>query len=189
MNPALLRVAQAGWFSLLLGAGVVLTMTPSSGDEKSHQAKLNGGYFLLHQLADDEAQLPILLDLKHAPPEVVQYADKISKAGKETETALEKMQDHDPNIQLDRNPLPQIEQDVRDSIKGAKQHQLLFGTSNSEFVRALTVAQIEATSYASHLSKVLAEQESDPGRVRTLQHLSARWQALHDEAFRLLRNY
>jgi hypothetical protein len=170
--------------------GVIFTMTPSPGDEPDqHQAKLNGGYYLLHQLADDEAQLPILLDLKHAPPEVVQYADKISKAGKETEGALEEMQDHDSKIQLDRNPLPPIEQNVRDSIKDDKQHQLLFGTSNAEFVRALIISQIEATTYALHLSKVLADQESDPARVKKLQHLSAHWLALRNEAFSILRNY
>ena len=176
--------------SLALLICIVSTVMSSFGDEPNpHQAKLNGGYYLLHKLADDESQLPILLDLKHAPPEIIQYADKISKAGKETEGALEDMHDHDPKIQLDRNPLPPIENDVRDSIKDDKQHQLLFGTSNTEFVRALIVSQIEATGYALNLSKVLAEQESDPARIKKFQHLSARWLALRNEAFGILRNY
>ena len=131
----------------------------------------------------------MLLLVKHAPPELSTFADQISKAGKETMEALERFQDLDPAIQFDRNPLPSIEQDVRDSIKGDKQHQLLFGTSNSEFVRALIVSQIEASTYALHLCKILAEQEKDSARIKTLRHLSAKWLEMRSKAFGILRNY
>ncbi len=99
------------------------------------------------------------------------------------------MQDEDSAVVLDKNPLPQIEQDVRDSIKSDKQHQLLFGTSDSEFVRALVVSQVEATTYGAHLCKVLADQETSPKRVETLRKLSAKWLKQRNEAFRILRNY
>jgi hypothetical protein len=176
--------------SLIACLCAATALTPSRGDEDSaRQAKLNGGYYLLHQLGGDENQLPLLLDMKHAPPELVTYADQISKAGKETVASLEHFQDRDKAIQLDRNPLPQIEQDVRDSIKADKQHQLLFGTSNSDFVRALLISQIEASTYAIHLSKVLADGETNPGRAKKLRQLSARWLGLRDDAYRILRNY
>jgi hypothetical protein len=184
------HVSRFAFFSLLIGLSAALALTQTRGDEASDRhEKLNGGYFLLHQVCEDEAQLPLLLDVKHAPSEIVAYGDQISRTAKETVAALDRMQEHDPLIQFDRNPLPQIERDTRDSIKADKQHQLLFGTSDSEFVRALLVAQIEASAYALHLSKVLAEQETDPVRVKTLRHISTKWQGLRNEAFRILRNY
>jgi hypothetical protein len=176
---------------LLPAASVCLSalMTVNSTASEDRQARLNDGYYLLHSLSGDESQLPLLLDLKHAPPELGTYADSISKLGKETSATLENFQDKNSSINFDRNPLPQIEQDVRDSIKSDKQHQLLFGTSNSEFVRALLVAQIEATTYATHLCKVLADQETNPGRAEKLRHLSTKWLNLREEAFRMLRDY
>jgi hypothetical protein len=153
------------------------------------QEKLNGGYYLLHHVASDETQVPLLLIIKTAPPALKDYADQISRTGKETVAALERMQQGDASLQFDKNPLPQIEQDVRDSIKADKQHQLLFGTKNSEFVRALLISQIEASTYALNLGKVLADQENDPDRVKTLRHLSAKWLERRNEAFRILRDY
>jgi hypothetical protein len=184
------HVSRFAFFSLLIGLGAAMAMTPTRGDEKSdHQAKLNGGYYLLHNLSEDEAQVPLLLDVKHAPDEVVTYADRISRTAKETVAALEHLQKSEPSIQFNHNPLPQIERDTRASIKDDKQHQLLFGTTNSEFVRAFLVAQIEACSYAINLSKVLAEQETDPDRAKTLRHISTQWLGQRNEAFRILRNY
>jgi hypothetical protein len=167
-----------------------LFTNPVQGEGISRQQeKLNGGYFLLHNLSEDEAQVPLLLDLKHAPPEIVAFANRMSQAGKATGATLDRFQEKDPAIQLDRNPLPQIEKDTRDSIKGDKQHQLLFGTTGSEFVRAFLVSQIEASTYAVNLSKVLAAQESDPQRTKTLRRVSAQWLALRNDAFRILRNF
>jgi hypothetical protein len=184
------HVSRFVFFSLLIGLSAALAMIPIWADEASdRQVKLNGGYFLLHQLSEDEAQLPLLLDVKHAPAEIITYADQISKTAKDTVVALDGLQQRDPAIQFDRNPLPQIERDSRASIKADKQHQLLFGTSDSEFVRAVLVAQIEAGTYALNLSKVLAEQETDPDRVKTLRHISDKWLGLRNEAFCILRNY
>ena len=173
---------------IILCAGPVLSVSHARGENSSLQAKLNGGYYLLHKVSDDESQLPILLDFKHAPPEVKDYADQISKTGKETVAKVEEMQAHDHAIQFDKNPLPQIEQDVRDSIKDDKQHQLLFGTKDTEFVHALMVSQIEASTYALNLCKVIADQESSPERSKILRHLSAKWLKMRDQAFRILRN-
>jgi hypothetical protein len=153
------------------------------------QAKLNGGYYLLHKLAADESQLPLILDIKHSPPELSPYADQISKMGKETVKTIEDFHEHNPDLKFDRNPLPAIEQDTRDSIKDDKQHQLLFGTHDSEFVRALLVSQIEATTYGTNLCKVLADQEPDPGRAKVLTRLGAKWLDLRSKAYNLLRNY
>lgn len=173
----------------LVAIGILLGgMDASRGAPPPEKAKLNGGYYLLHNLADDESQLPLLLVVKHAPDSISEFTKKVSRVGKETMSAIEEFQDKNRAIDYDRSPLPAIEQDVRDSIKGDKQHQLLFGTSDAEFVRALAVSQIEAATYGAHLCKVLADQETNPSRAKTLQHLSAKWLVLRDEATRILRN-
>ena len=175
---------------LLIGWSLLAGTNFAHGDASSDRVgKLNGGYYLLYHVSSDEAQIPLLLLIKHSPGEIKTYADQISKTAKETVAALDRLQQGDSSLRFDRNPLPQIEQDTRDSIKADKQHQLLFGTTGSEFVRALIVSQIEASTYALNLSKVLAGQEKDSDRVKTLQHMSAKWLVLRNEAFRLLRNY
>jgi len=185
-----LRHPQLALFTtLLLGAGSFFATAASPAESTEKQANLNGGYHLLHKLSGDESQLPMLLLVKHAPPELATFADEISKVGKETMAALDRFQDQDPAIHFDRNPLPSIEQDVRDSIKGDKQHQLLFGTSDSEFVRALVVSQIEASTYGLNLCKTLADQEDDPARIKTLRRLSDKWLEVRRKAFQILRNY
>jgi hypothetical protein len=155
-------------------------------DITARQEKLNGGYYLLHQLCDDEAQLPLLLDVKHAPEAIEGFAIRISNTAKDSNSLIEQMQESDPALKFDRNPLPSIERDVRESIQDEKQHQLLFGTSDDAFVRALLVSQIEASNYALNVAKVLSEQESDPKRIKCLERISAKWSALHSEAFQLL---
>jgi hypothetical protein len=186
----MITIFHRGHLLFLIVAGCLLVAPPTRASDASDlQQKLNGGYYLLYNLAGDENQLPILLDLKHAPPNVGELADRISKEGKKTLGLIEKFQDQNPALRDDRNPLPAIEQDVRDSIKGDKQHQLLFGTKDAEFVRALCISQIEASTYAAHLAKVLGDQESSPSRAAQLRHVSDEWLALRANAEQILRDY
>lgn len=187
IRPPILNLIPPGLLVCFLSIFCVLT--PTRGNETSeHRNYLNGGYYLFHHLCEDEAKLPLLLDVKNAPPEIEKYADHISKTAKQSIDALEHMQESDPHLNFDKNPLPRIERDVRESIQADKQHQLLFGTTGGEFVRALLVSQVEASSYALSLAKVLSQEEKNPDRVKTLQHISAQWRAIHEETIRLLRN-
>lgn len=175
---------------IVLGmVGLLGLVSPVKASEASgHQKYLNGGYYLLYHLCDDEKSLPLLLDIKTAPAEIETYAKHVSITAKESITALEHMQENDSRLNFDVNPLPEIERDVRDSVKDDKQHQLVFGTSGPEFVRALLVSQIEASNYALNLAKVLSGQEKNPARVKALQRISAHWRVINQEAYRLLRN-
>jgi hypothetical protein len=160
------------------------------GSDDSDRQNLNAGYFLLHHLLDDEASLPILLDLKHAPREIQDFAKEISLTAKGDMAILEKIRDANSIVSWDKNPLPKFEQDVRTSIADEKQHQLLFGTSNGDFVRALLVSQAEASNYASNIAKVLAQHlKEDPDQQRDLSRISERWHALNVKTFQLLKNY
>jgi hypothetical protein len=187
IRPLPLNLIRAGLLVCFLSVSCVVT--PTAGSEISDRRDyLNGGYYLLHHLCEDEAKLPLLLDVKDVPPEIESYADHISKMAKETIADLERMQESDTRLKFDKNPLPRIERDVRESIQADKQHQLLFGTTGAQFVRALLVSQAEASSYALNLAKILSQQEKDPDRVKALQHISIRWRAIYQETMRRLRN-
>ena len=168
-----------------------LAVTPllQAGDQPSYRENLNGGFFLLHDLLDNEADVPLLLDLKTAPQEIQDFAKKISLTAKDGEAAMDKMRDADPRINWDKNPLPKIEQDVRASITEEKQHQLLFGTQGPDFVRAFLLSQAEASKYAANIAKVLAQQDKNAWHSREFSRISARWHALNEQDFQLLRNY
>ena len=170
----------------LLGLVFLTIAQAKEREDSEHQDKLNGGYYLLHHLCEDESRLPMLSFIKTTPRDVADYVNRISQTAKESLASLEQIQDQNPAIQFDKNPLPPIERDVRESIHDAKQHQLLFGTTDAAFVRALLVSQIEASSYALNLSKVLADQETDPSRVKMLQRMSAKWLLIQNEAYRRL---
>ena len=150
---------------------------------------VNGGCYLLHDLLDNEASLPILLDLKTAPPEIQAYAIKLSRAAKSGLRTLDEMRDHDPAMNWDHNPLPKIEVDVRASITAEKEHQLLFGTKGSDFARALLVSQSEASKYAANIAKVLSEKDPNPDHRLDFKRISEEWHDLYDEDFRLLSHY
>jgi hypothetical protein len=177
-TPVLFAIC--GFFSLMAVRG---------DDASTYRDNLNGGFYLLHSLLDNEAGVPILLDLKSSPREIQDFATEISRTAKEGEAVMEKMRDADPKIRWDMNPLPKIEQDVRASITGEKEHQLLFGTKGPDFVRAFLLSQAEASKYAANIAKVMAEQDKNPWHSREFSRISARWHALNEQDFRLLRNY
>jgi len=175
------------FFSMICLWGAGNAMASGRGSEASdRQDKLNGGYYLLHHLCEDEVQLPLLVAIKHTPPDIVDYVDRIAKTAHSGLDTMDRIKKGNSSVQFDKNPLPPIEIDVRASIRETKQHQLVFGTTDKAFVRALLISQIEATSYGLHLAKVLAEQ--DPDRSKALQALSAKWSARNDEAYKLLAN-
>ena len=178
-HPALCALCLFG----LLGAGI------RGDDSVSPRENLNGGFFLLHDLLSDEHDVPLLTDLKTSPQEIQDFAKKVSLTAEDGKAALDKMRDSDPKISWDKNPLPKIEQDVRASIKGEKQHQLLFGTKDNDFVRAFLVSQAEASKYAANIAKVMAQEDKNPRHVHELTRISDRWHALYEEDFRLMRNY
>ncbi len=162
--------------------------TPAkAGETPGHQDYLNGGYYLLHHLCEDESGVAMIMIVKNAPPEIGSFTKRISRTADESIASLDDLRQGNRQLSFDKNPLPPVEQDVRDSIRGDKTHQLLEGTTGAEFVRTLLVSQIEASGYAMHLSKVLAENEKNPVRIQALQNISAKWLAIRRESYRLLR--
>lgn len=142
------------------------------------------GFYLLHGVCDEESGVHLLPLVKTTPPDVVDYVNRISKVAADNVAMIERMEDRDPSLKLDRNPLPKFEQKVRAAIRADKEHTLLFGTSGPAFVRALLLAQIEGSNYISFMAKVLAEE--DPQQSRSLMKISVQWRKLREEGIRLL---
>jgi hypothetical protein len=171
-------------FGCVLIALALALLPARAGDDNARY--LNNGYSLLHNLCDQETQLDMILIVKTAPKDVADFAHEVSRAAKANEALLEDLRDHDKAIRFNQSGLPKFEVDTRESIKGDKQHMLLFGTKGSAFARALLVTQIEAGTYGMNLAKVLADAEPNPHRAAVLQKISARWGKIRDKAYRLL---
>jgi hypothetical protein len=185
-------MTQPSKFAALLGvialSSFLFTNSPAD-DNAAGRQDVNAGYFLLHKLFDDESKLNILMALKHSPHDIQDFANQISQTAKTDLSVLDKIRKSDASVNWDQNPLPKFEQDVRKSIADEKQHQLLFGTKNDDFVRAVLISQAEAANYAANLAKVMSQRTKDRDMQRDFTRMSDHWHALYDKDFQLLKNY
>lgn len=169
-------------------AGMILCGGNILAADDAHHAvqDRNGGYYLLHHLLGQEADVDKIMLAKNAPPEIGALTKSISALADDDIDKLDALQARDKTLRFDENPLPAFEQDVRDSIADDKQHQLLFGTTGPAFTRALIVSQIEASMYAKHLAKVLADREKNARAQKVLEKISDQWARMTDKANALL---
>lgn len=149
---------------------------------------LNDGYFLLHDICQQEKKVSGILLFKTSPASLSIFLKKVSRVAGETVSALDQMQKDDPALTMDHNPLPPTEQAARKIMEDQRQHQLLFGTKGPDFVRAMLMSQQFASDYTQSLAGALLGQEKDPTRRARLESIRAEWSELKAESFRLLRN-
>ena len=183
---------------ILRNSAVVLAFTflttfrfACAGDapDSSRQAKLDDGYSLLYKLMNDEKQVELILMVKTTPPKVGAFIKRISEQARDDVDLLDRFHTHDPHLRFDKVSLPQVELDVRASIRAEKQHNLLYGQTGDDFARYLLITQIEASSYASNLAKVLAATDPNAARVRALSKMAARWGTIRDGAYSQLKGF
>lgn len=166
-----------------LVAGLLCMATPLVAAEAA--SNLQAGFYLLHNVCDEESQVHLITVAKTTPADVTDYVNRVSKIADESLKTLDGFEDRDPSLKLDRNPLPQFEQKVRKAIKADKQHNLLFGTTDAAFARALLFSQVEASNYIMHMAQVLADEDPNAHQTRELLKISARWEKLRNEGVRL----
>ena len=173
------------WRAALLAGTIVLTLSiPARADASPDNLKV--GFFLLHDVCDEESSVNLITIVKTTPADVADYVQRISKLAGQGLKSVEAMEERDPALKMERNPLPDFEQKVRSGIRADKEHQLLFGTTGTAFARALLVTQIEASNYISQITQQLADEDPSGSDTRTLLRMSSRWLAIRDEGFRLL---
>ncbi len=145
----------------------------------------NNCYSLLHQLLDDQKNVSLLRYIKREQVEVKKLVKKIAATSATGAKLLEEFARRDPSINLDDIRLPPGEAATREAIAATKQKELL-GQTGDQFELSLLLTQTEALSYAWHLAKVAAENESQPDRARALAGVSQDMENLYHEVFGLL---
>jgi len=159
----------------------------SAAESSAGQSSLNDGYSLFYDFCNQESQLSLLLWVKTAPPDIADYAKRISSTAKDDMAILKKFGMSDSTLRLDKISLPAFELEVRKSMTKDRQQQLIWGSSGAAFVQAVSMTQGETTNYGLHVAKILAETESNPDRARAMRQIYDKWSALHAEAYKLNR--
>ena len=167
--------------------GAIFLFIGHSSLPAADPSALNDGYSLFYDFCKQESQLSLLLWVKTMPPNISDYAKRISTTARDDMTIMEKMGVGDNSLRLDKVSLPSFEIGVRQSMADDRKQQLLWGTSGTAFAQALTMTQSETTNYGMHVAKVLAETEPNPDRALAIRHMYEKWLALHVEAYRLTR--
>jgi hypothetical protein len=145
----------------------------------------NNCYSLLHQLLDEQKDVSLLRFIKQEQADVKDLVKRIAANSAAGAKLLEEFAKHDPSLDLDDIRLPPGEAATRDAIASTRKKELLSQTGDT-FELTLLLTQTEALSYAAHLAKVAAENESQPDRARALAGVSQDMANLYNEAFALL---
>jgi hypothetical protein len=159
--------------------------TPARAASDSEN-EMRDGFFLIHGVCHEESQVHLITMMKTTPPWLVDYVTRISKLADDTLDTLDDMEDHDPALKSDDSPLPAFERAVRASIKDEKRHDLLFGTKDAAFSRALILTQLDAANYIANIAKVLSDEDEDDSRARKLDKISSHWAAIRREGIQFL---
>jgi hypothetical protein len=145
----------------------------------------NNTLSLLYQLFDQQKDVSKLLIIKRERPELKALIKDISAASAQGAKQLKEFAQRDSSLSLQVTDLPPGEAAVREAIATTRKKELL-SSSGRAFERSLLLSQIEALSYATHLVRVAAENDSDPDRARYFETLGRTMQSLHDRAVQVL---
>lgn len=143
-------------------------------------------YSLLHDLLKQEKNVNKLLLIKWESTELDQLIKTIASVSGSGAKQLEEFAARDPLFDLEQLSLPLGEVETRSAMASTKQKELLW-SSGADFEWNLLLAQAEALSYAWHLSKVAAANESQPGRALYFVALSDQMKDLHQQTVSLMR--
>ena len=165
---------------------LLLALPVSAAEKESPDRDLQVGFFLLRDVCHQELPLHLITMAKTTPGDVKGYVDRISKEATMSMSAIDAMEQRNGDLRLAASPLPNMEQEVRSSIRAEKQHLLLFGATGEAFARALLVTQIEASTYIVNLTKVMGSEDGSGREERSLARIGTEWSSIRDEGYRLL---
>jgi hypothetical protein len=155
-----------------------------AADDRTYRAR-NEGYNLLYSLMGDEKNVSKLLLIKRETADVGQVIKEISRAAAAAQDRLESFAKSDARLNLKLNALPVTEQKTRDSISSMRSKELLL-SSGPTFELTLLLTQNEAMTYATHLAKVLGDQETVPDRRAYLAQLSEQLEKLRRKVLQII---
>lgn len=149
---------------------------------------LSEGYSLLYTDASHVDLVNLVLYVKIESDPFEKVIKEIAGYGGELKADLERIARDYPGVRIDLEPLPEMEMRKRFAIGKDKAIQFspLGGRSGTEYERSVLISMANALNHESHLARVMAEEEPDPGLKKFLLDTEQRYQALHELVMNLL---
>lgn len=167
---------------LLLGAG----MTGCNPFAKPvTESELNQGYGIYYNLMKSESGVKDLLIIRSAADPVAELIREISATAESILETMDEWKEADPLLNYRQTGLPKVEKETRRSIAEYRAQQLMLGGEDT-FERNLILTQIEASTYAWHFAKALAEDEESDERKAVIEEWAKAWEKHAESASKLL---
>jgi len=149
---------------------------------------LNQGYSMLHTDMSRLEFAKLILHVKIESAEVHSIVTAISDLGGAMEKDLERIARDYPAVQIDLDPLPEMEKRKRSDVNQQRALALapVIGRKGRSFQRTLLLSLSAVLSQGSHLCKVMAEEEPDPGLKKFLLESEQRLEVLYVRVVALL---
>jgi len=149
---------------------------------------LNQGYSMLHADMSRLEFAKLILHVKLESAEVHSVVTDISDLGGAMEEDLERIARDYPAVQIDLDPLPEMEKRKRADVSQQRALALapVIGRKGRSFERTLLLSLSAVLSQESHLCKVMAEEEPDPGLKKFLLESEQRLEVLYVRVVALL---
>ncbi len=193
MTPLRLRATRVPALCLALA----LLATGCSRSDASREAEpglsaqrtmLAEGYSLLYTDASHIGLINLVLYVKLESQEFNDVITEISTYGDELKQDLERIARDYPGVRIDLKPLPEMEERKRFAV--GKDRAIRFapfsGHSRLEYERTMLISMANALNHESHLCRVMAAEEPDPGLKKFLLASEKRYDALYERAMNLL---
>lgn len=149
---------------------------------------LSEGYSMLYADAAKIDLIDLVLYVKTETAEFDLVIRKISRYAGVLKEDLERIARDYPGVRIDLKPLPEMETRKRYAI--GKDKAILFapliGIGGREYERSMLISLSNGINHESHLCKVMAGEEPDPGLKKFLLETEQHYQALYALVMRLL---
>lgn len=172
-------------------------LVAACGDHAAPEAKaglsqqrtmLSEGYSLLYADASHVDLVELALYVKFDTKEFNDLIRQISDYAGEVKHELERISHDYPGVRIDLKPLPEMETRKRSAI--AKDRMIRFaplgGHSRQEYERTMLIGMSNAMNHESHLCRVMAAEEPDPGLKKFLLGSEKRYNDFYELAMTLL---
>jgi hypothetical protein len=149
---------------------------------------LSEGYSLLYTDASHIDELELVLYVKVETETFNQVIQQVSAYGGELRKDLERIAKDYPGVRIDLKPLPEMEMRKRRAI--GKDRAVYFapitGHGGVEYERSMLMSMSGALNHESHLCRVMAAEEPDPGLKQFLLASEKRYAGLYETVKALL---
>ena len=149
---------------------------------------LSEGYSKLYASAGKLDLSGLVLVVKSEPENVEAIINAVAEFGDELKNDLERIAKDYPGVRIDINTVPEIEKRTRAAL--AKDLGMRFapvvGRGGTEYERTVLIGYAIALAHERYLSRVMAEEEPDPGLKKFLLATEKQYGALYDRTAALL---